>query len=167
MADAPAIEPIGAAHKPGILALNAGHVTETAPLDASELEALLRDAFYARAIGSVDAFLIALDQDAAYDSPNFQWFRERYTRFAYIDRVIVGAHAQRRGLAKALYEDLFAAALAQGLPLVGCEINQSPPNPKSDAFHAALGFEQVGEATLIGTGKVVRYLAKALSEARR
>jgi hypothetical protein len=34
-----------------------------------------------RQIGNGDAFLIAFDQRAACDSPNFLWFRQRYRRF--------------------------------------------------------------------------------------
>jgi uncharacterized protein len=37
--------------------------------------------------------MLAFDQDADYDSPNFLWFRERLARFVYADRVVV-----RRGL---------------------------------------------------------------------
>ena len=42
-----------------------------------------------------------------------------------------------------------------------CEVNAEPPNPASDAFHAALGFTEVGQATL-NRGKVVRYFARLL-----
>ncbi len=51
------------------------------------------------------------------------------------------AEARGRGVARALYEAVFADARAAGLPLVCCEVNVEPPNPVSDAFHAALGFE--------------------------
>jgi predicted GNAT superfamily acetyltransferase len=42
--------------------------------------------------------------------------------------------------------------------VVCCEVNSDPPNPLSDAFHAALGFREVGRAFLPDRGKSVRYL---------
>ena len=41
-----------------------------------------------------------------------------------------------------------------------------PPNPGSDAFHAALGFVEAGQAEH-PDGKVVRYLCKPLSAPAR
>ena len=64
-------------------------------------------AFLARRIDELDAFLLAFDQDAAYDSPNFLWFRERYPRFVYVDRVVVAGGGAWAGLARRLYRDLF------------------------------------------------------------
>ena len=67
------------------------------------LTQLIGEASYARRIGELDAFLLAFDQDADYDSPNFLWFRERYPRFVYVDRIVVAAAARGRGLARLLY----------------------------------------------------------------
>jgi len=142
-----------------VLALNHASESETSPLDAGGLAALTATAFH---VGLRDAgrtaFLIAFDQGATYDSPNFLWFRERYPRFVYVDRIIVSASARGRGHARALYQELFAAAQIAGHALVCCEVNVAPPNPGSDAFHAALGFAEVGQADLAGAGKRVRYL---------
>jgi predicted GNAT superfamily acetyltransferase len=41
-------------------------------------------------------------------------------------------------------------------------VNAQPPNPTSDAFHAALGFVQVGTATFDDSAKTVRYLVRQL-----
>lgn len=145
-----------------MLALNNAHAAETSELTAGELDALVATAFAATVIGQGEAFLIACDETAAYDSPNFLWFRERYSRFVYVDRVIVAPEARGRGLARQLYEDLFAKARNSGRDLVACEVNLRPPNPGSDAFHAALGFEEAGRATIHGGAKTVRYLTKRL-----
>lgn len=72
-----------------VLALNNEHAKELSWLDADRLVALAGRAFLARRIGAVDAFLLAFDQDADYDSPNFLWFRSRYPRFVYVDRIVV------------------------------------------------------------------------------
>jgi uncharacterized protein len=146
-----------------ILALNAAHVTETSPLTAAQLHALIGQAFHVGLrVRGRDAFLIALDQDGISASPNFRWFKSRYERFVYIDRVIVSPKRRGRGIARELYQELFAAAAAAGHALVGCEVNLDPPNPASDAFHEALGFGEIGRATLYGGEKVVRYLVKEL-----
>jgi predicted GNAT superfamily acetyltransferase len=146
-----------------MLALNNEHREETSELNAAELHANIVQGFHVglRDDGR-DAFLIAFDQDAISASPNFQWFKSRYKRFIYIDRVIVAPHKRGRGLARALYADLFAAAVQAGQSLVGCEVNVEPPNPISDAFHEALGFVEVGRAALFGGDKVVRYLVKTV-----
>ena len=68
----------------------------------------------------------------------------------------------RKGLAARLYDALFDAARAAGHSHVVCEVNSDPPNPGSDAFHFARGFEIVGEAHLDDRGKTVRYMACAL-----
>jgi hypothetical protein len=45
----------------------------------------------------------------------------------------------------------------------GLDVNLNPPNPGSDAFHAKLGFKEVGQAVLYGGAKTVRYMEKPLS----
>ena len=145
-----------------MLRLNAADETFLAPLDEPGMRALLRQAFHLglRANGR-DAFLIALDQRALYGSPNFRWFRQRYSRFVYVDRVIVAPHLRGQGLGRSLYEELFDACRAAGHDLVACEVNVDPPNPASDSFHRALGFEEVGRA-VVYVSKTVRYLTKRL-----
>ena len=69
-------------------------------------------------------------------------------------------HARGRGLAQRLYEELFDAARAAGHVRIVCEVNSSPPNPASDAFHARLGFTEVGAADIHGGAKTVRYLMR-------
>jgi len=145
-----------------LLALNGEEEQATSPLTAEALEALLRQAFYA---GGVDAgreaFLIAFDAHARYDSPNYRWFCERSADFVYIDRVIVASTARGRGLARRLYTELADAARRAGHAQLVCEVNLDPPNPGSDAFHAALGFTVVGQGSPM-PGKTVRYWSMPL-----
>lgn len=150
-----------------LLALNTANQTETSELDAEGLRDLLAASWQALAIGEGDALLIAMDQDSLYASPNFQWFKARHERFAYVDRIIVGEAARGRGLARRLYEHLFDLARDQGHDRIGCEVNLIPPNPGSDAFHARLGFREVGQAALYGGAKTVRYMEKTLTAADR
>ncbi len=156
----PDILPIELHHQSALFTLNNQHAVELSWLEPGQLDHLLRQAFHARRVGLVDAFLLAMDQRADYDSPNYQWFQQRYKRFVYIDRVVVAAAARGRGYARLLYQDLFRHAADAGHQHVVCEVNVQPPNPASDLFHAALGFAEVGSATIHNGAKSVRYLAR-------
>ncbi|MDQ2704720.1 MAG: GNAT family N-acetyltransferase [Pseudomonadota bacterium] len=159
------IHPITHDLESAILALNNEHAEELSWLEAERLSFLIGEAFYARCIGTLDAFLLAFDQDASYDSPNFLWFKARYPRFVYVDRIAVGGPARGRGHARRLYHDLFDVAAGNGHDIVVCEVNSDPPNPASDAFHAALGFLEIGHASIHGGRKSVRYFARSLGPA--
>ena len=148
-----------------VLALNEAVEELTAPLDAARLAALVGRAFFAEARvtaeGHVAGFLIGFDPGADCDSPNFAWFHARMEGFAYVDRVVIAPWAQGAGIARALYADIAEVARADGLTRLVCEVNRVPPNPGSDAFHAALGFVEVGQGMPLA-GKLVRYLALPL-----
>jgi uncharacterized protein len=146
-----------------VLLLNNSHAKETSALDGASLATLLDMAFYARGVNrGATAFLIALEHTAPYENPNFMWFKASRESFVYIDRIIVSISARGQGIARALYEDLLAAAERAGHERVVCEVNIEPPNPVSQAFHAAMGFEDVGQATIHNGTKTVRYFEKML-----
>ncbi|NDW06717.1 GNAT family N-acetyltransferase [Jiella pacifica] len=155
-------EAVRAADLATLLALNNDHAAELSLLDAASFERLLGNAFLARQSTGADAFVVAFDETGDYDSPNFLWFKKRYERFLYIDRVVVAPAARGRGLARALYDSVFAAADSAGIGRVVCEINIDPPNPASLRFHETLGFRQVGGATLYPSGKTVGYHERTL-----
>jgi predicted GNAT superfamily acetyltransferase len=148
-----------------LLALNNAHAQELSWLDLDRFAQMVGAAFLARRIGHADVFLLAFDQDANYDSPNFLWFRSRYARFVYVDRIVVAPSARGRGYARRLYADLFEQASRAGHTLVVCEVNADPPNPASDAFHAALGFLAVGSAAIHGGTKTVTYFSREVTSA--
>lgn len=156
------VRPIGPREVAAAMRLNRAHEVELSPLTPGRLAALVEVAFAAWLVPPASAFLIAFDQDAGYDSPNFRWFRDRLERFVYVDRIAVAAEARGRGLARALYGQLFAAARASGHDTVAAEVNSEPPNPASHAFHLALGFTAIGSAALADRGKTVTYLIKRL-----
>ncbi|TIN02749.1 MAG: GNAT family N-acetyltransferase, partial [Mesorhizobium sp.] len=60
-------------------------------------------------------------------------------------------------------EDLFDHVSRAGQTIVTCEVNAEPPNPASDAFHAALGFVEVGDAVIHGGKKAVRYYTRPIT----
>jgi len=156
------IQAVDAASQAAILRLNNDHAQELSLLSAEQLAGSIDRAFYARRVGEADAFLLTFDQDADYGSPNFLWFRERYQRFVYVDRIVVAPDARGRGLARVMYQDLFERAREAGHTTICCEVNAEPPNPASDAFHEALGFKAVGEAAIHGGAKIVRYFARTI-----
>jgi len=140
-------------------ALNAASEAETSPLTEMRFNQMLGKSLVSWAYGEREAFLIVFDQGADYDSANFLWFRARYPNFAYVDRIVVAEKARGRGIARALYEGLFRHLSEAGFDKVVCEVNFAPPNPASDAFHAGLGFQELGRAQL-ANGKGVRYLSR-------
>lgn len=145
------------------LALNNHHHVEVGPaLSRQAFAQLVAMAFYAKGYVEPPGFLLVLDQDAAYDNANFRWFKARHARFVYIDRVLIDRRARGMGRARALYQDMFRAATEAGHSVICAEINSDPPNPASDAFHAALGFDVVGTAFLPDRNKTVRYVARQI-----
>jgi predicted GNAT superfamily acetyltransferase len=155
------VRPIEPADLAAVLALNNSHSLELGQTDQERLGRSLSAATVAIVIGPVgqpDAFLIAFDHTVPAQGPNHAWFLGRRPRFLYVDRICVLPQARKRGLARALYSAVLAEAARRGTPLVCCEVNSEPPNPGSDAFHAALGFSEVGRAFLPDRGKSVRYL---------
>jgi predicted GNAT superfamily acetyltransferase len=130
-----------------IVALNAAEVTATSAMDLArlrELDTLAACHRVAEVEGQVCAFLLAMDDGAAYDNDNFRWFAARYPRFLYVDRIVVDAGHAGLGIGSRLYHDLFDHARRAGIGTVVCEYNLEPPNPASAAFHARFGFSEVG-----------------------
>jgi predicted GNAT superfamily acetyltransferase len=105
-------------------------------------------------------FLLAMTEEADYDSDNFLWFRARYRRFFYVDRLAVAGDARLRGVGRALYLAAERFARDNGMETLCCEVNTRPPNPGSMAFHTTLGFSQVGAQDT--QGKTVAMLVKTL-----
>src|SRR5262245_46579064 len=100
------------------LELNNQHATELSLQTRDEFEWLVANAAYARWCPGQCGFLIAFDERAPYRNSNFEWFRARYAAFTYIDRVAVDSAHRGRGLARRLYEDLFAQSRASGRSLI-------------------------------------------------
>jgi predicted GNAT superfamily acetyltransferase len=148
-----------AADHAAILELNRDSEALLSPMDAARLRELDAAAAYHRVAGDpVAAFLLAFREGAAYDSPNYHWFSQRFDRFLYVDRIAVAASARSAGLGGALYRDLFEFARAAGVPRIVCEYYSQPLNEASQRFHARHGFEEVGTQWLPERGKQVSYL---------
>jgi uncharacterized protein len=155
------VRTIGEPDLAALAALNNEHAVELSLVTPESFRALLAESWLALAPPDNTALLMVFAEDAAIEGPNFSWFKARYPRFLYIDRVVVAVAARGRGLARQLYEAAFAAGAAAGFEMIGCEVNLEPPNPASDAFHVSMGFAEAGEARL-PSGKRVHYLTRRL-----
>jgi predicted GNAT superfamily acetyltransferase len=148
---------------PAVLQLNRTFERFLSKLDETRLALLHFQASYHRVIehqGEVVAFLMLHTQGTGYDSDNYAWFSQRYTQFAYIDRVVIAQSMQGKGLGKLFYDDVFAWAAQQGCTSVVLEFDIDPPNLGSEQFHAKLGFASVGIHTSENTGKRVNMQLK-------
>jgi len=157
-----------AADTDAILALNQESVAVLSPLSRERLAQLQGEAAIQRVIedrGAVVAFLLAFREGAAYDSPNYRWFANRYERFLYVDRVVVASAARGRGAGALLYCDAFEFAATHSVELVTCEYDVEPPNPASERFHARFGFSEVGRQRLDDGKRVSLQAAKVTGRA--
>jgi predicted GNAT superfamily acetyltransferase len=126
-----------------VLALNNGATPHVNALDAETFARIASIAVHFTVAEDEDGplgFVLVLPSGTDYWSDNYRWFAERYATFWYLDRVVVAPRAHRRGVGRALYEDLFERAAER----ITLEVNRRPPNPGSEAFHLAVGFHEVG-----------------------
>lgn len=164
-----AIRALSADDLDAALALNNDNVPAVSPLDRAELARLAGLSSHALA-GEVDdrfaAFGLVLPPGVDYHSVNYQWF-SRYAGelglagFAYLDRIAVAADARRLGVGRAMYDHL-VGELAGSVPVLFCEVNVRPRNDVSLAFHASIGFREVGQQDT-GGGTRVSLLALDLT----
>jgi predicted GNAT superfamily acetyltransferase len=111
----------------------------------------------------VVGFCFVLAPGADYGSMNYAWFSQRYDDFVYLDRVAIGPAFHRRGLGRALYAEVerLAAEHRPSAHHFTLEVNLRPRNDQSLAFHAELGFVEVGQQET-DYGALVSLMAKAL-----
>ena len=105
--------------------------------------------------GQLVAFLLAFDSQQDYDSVNYRWFKQHCRDFMYIDRIVIGAEQQGKGLGKVFYQDLFDFAKTHSYKRITCEFDILPPNVISARFHKGFGFYQVGTQVLSTANKTV------------
>ena len=126
-----------------VLALNNSATPHVNALDAETFARIVGIAVHFTVAEDEDGplgFVLVLPSGTSYWSDNYRWYAERFERFWYLDRVVVSPRAHRRGVGRALYEDLFLHATER----IALEVNRRPPNPGSEAFHLAMGFHEVG-----------------------
>jgi len=132
-----------------MLAIYAPIVRDTAI--SFELEPPTVDEFASR-IAKVQEhhpWLVFEEQGAILGYAYATTFRERAAyRFTAETTVYVRDDARRRGVARALYVDLFARLRAEGIMTALAAI--ALPNPASVALHESLGFRPIGVFHRVG-----------------
>lgn len=158
---------------PAFLLLNNLAVPHVNELDEGALSTLIQQSWHCKKVISSErsestsaeqmlGFLMVLTPGQSCESLNYRWFSDRYDQFAYVDRIVVAEANRGSGFAARLYEDLFEVAQREGLQRVCCEVNLAPANPGSLAFHAKLGFVEVGQQETESGSKRVSLLIKEL-----
>ena len=133
-----------------VLALNNAAGPAILPLDANRLRRFFRSAEYFRVAerdGSLAGFLVGFGPDAGHDSDNYAWFRERYPRFFYIDRIVVASRRRGGGVGRAFYADVQSHAELR-YPHLACEVFLEQGNDPALLFHGSFGFREVGQNTM-------------------
>ena len=150
-----------------ILALNLESEHFLSPLNQQGLDNLNQEASYHRVFdinGSAVAFLLAMGAGCQYQSPNYRWFNGQYDKFLYVDRIVVSNDHHAKGIASALYNDLFDYARQNDLQRVVCEYDVEPLNQASQKFHQKYGFNEIGSQWLNGGKKRVSLQAVELGK---
>lgn len=159
-----AFRDLAPADHPSALALNNAAVPAVNALDGDTLASIAAAAHVARVAvdgAEVVGLLVAFAPGAAYRSPHYLWFDERYDDFLYVDRIVVAPARRDDGIGRRFYEDL--EALARGrFARLACEVNEEPPNPGSLRFHERAGFARAGVLVSENGAKRVRLMTKPL-----
>lgn len=92
--------------------------------------------------GSPAGFSWLMYPESLYESVNFRYFKDRFTNFLYLDRIVIAEEFRGKALATKLYKHIFATHAP--IPIC-CEVNSRPPNVASTELHKKLGFKLVGE----------------------
>lgn len=152
-----------------IVALNHSEVQWTSEMDLKRLCYLNDQSCYHKVVevgadvgSAVAGFLLAMDQSADYSNDNFEFFKARFKRFVYIDRIVIGQAWAGQKLGTILYQDLFQYGETVGAEVLACEYNLAPLNAPSKAFHDGFGFSEIGQQK-VGGDKLVSLQVASVS----
>lgn len=150
---------------PALVAINDAAYPAVPITPADELADLIASSALTVVVddGQPAGFIVALAPGLDYSSENYTWFSARSQDFLYVDRIVLAPRLQGQGVGPLLYGAVEDAARAVGASEVLCEVNVRPANPGSLAFHARLGFVEVGRQQTKGGANEVSLLAKAVT----
>ena len=98
-------------------------------------------------------FIFLYDEKTEYDSLNYSYFKNRYQKFLYVDRIIIAMEHQKKGYGQQLYDFVIDT---HNPDIFCCEVNITPPNRQSLSFHHKYGFKEIGQQNVYN--KVVSLL---------
>ena len=98
-------------------------------------------------------FIFLYDEKTEYDSLNYLYFKKKYQKFLYVDRIIIAGEYQKKGYGQQLYDYIIDS---HNPDIFCCEVNITPPNRQSLSFHQKYGFIEIGQQTVYN--KVVSLL---------
>ncbi|MDC3136863.1 GNAT family N-acetyltransferase [Bacteroidota bacterium] len=98
-------------------------------------------------------FIFLYDEKTEYDSLNYLYFKSRYQKFLYVDRIIIAGEHQKKGYGQQLYDFIIDT---HNPDIFCCEVNITPPNRQSLSFHHKYGFKEIGQQNVYN--KVVSLL---------
>jgi predicted GNAT superfamily acetyltransferase len=147
-----------------VLALNNAAGPAILPLDAAKLRGFFETAEYFRVAerdGTLVGFLVGFGSEAAHESSNFRWFRERHPAFFYIDRIVVASRRRGGGVGRAFYADVQSYAELR-YPQLACEVFLEHGTDHALLFHGSFDFREVGQHVTPQSGLRAAMLIKEL-----
>ena len=80
-----------------LLHVNNASARETSLMTGEKFDRMISSALVGTFIAPGAAFLLPFGQSDDYDGGHFLWFRDRFEKFIYVDRVVVAAPYRRHG----------------------------------------------------------------------
>ncbi len=139
-----------------LLSLNHAEAKWTSDLDLSALDRLIGYSVTCDVLTEADCvvgFVLVMCSTSTYPNANLSWFNSRLADFWYVDRIVVDSKFTGRGYGRMLYEYTFAKASQAGCRSITCEYSTRPMNVGSAAFHARMGFLEMGTRVDDASGK--------------
>lgn len=160
------LRPLQSRDVDAVLRLNAAATPAVFALDALELARLMAiSSLHLVALGAGDrlaGYALAFSHDQPYDGEEFRTLcRSLAIPFLYVDQIAVDPQHRAAGVGRMLYAALEDHAGTLGASALCCEVNTSPPNPASLAFHLRMGFRHVDDMAT-ADGRAVALLRKDL-----
>lgn len=137
-----------------VLKQNETHIEYLLPMDKDKLlflneKAELFDVIYVNDCPA--GFCIAFREGVEeYDLKGYKEFSKYYSKYLYVDTIVIDEKFQGMGLGRKLYQNVFNLAEKSGVEAVTVVITTMPCNKSSLKFHEKMGFHEIGELLLRG-----------------
>lgn len=148
--------------------LNQANTNAVSSKSFEDFQQLVEHSFWNCCTDGATGFALAFDQTTDFPAYKghvvFDWFKQRYPDFVYLDRICVASNERGHRIGTGLHAELAAFMRAHDRRVLCLAIYTDPPNPRSYAFHTALGFKVVGKERIYNGTKEVQYLVREENE---